>query len=47
MGLFLFATTFRPALRRTQPPIHWIPGLQGSYPGDKTAGAWNWPLTSN
>jgi len=25
MGIFLFATTFRPAQGPTQPPIQWVP----------------------
>ena len=32
----------RPALRPTQPPIQWVPGLS---PGGKLAGAWRWPPT--
>jgi hypothetical protein len=35
----------RPALRSTQPPIQWVPGVLS--PGGKAAGAWSWPLTSN
>jgi hypothetical protein len=26
LGIFLFITTSRPALRPTQPPIQWVPG---------------------
>jgi len=31
----------RPALRPTQPPIRWVPGLSWG----KVAGAWRWPST--
>jgi hypothetical protein len=26
LGIFLFTTTSRPALRSTHPPLHWVPG---------------------
>jgi hypothetical protein len=26
LGIFLFATVYRPALEPTQPPIQWVPG---------------------
>jgi hypothetical protein len=32
----------RPALGPTQPPVQWVPGFSR---GQKTAGAWRWPLT--
>ena len=32
----------RPALRPTQHPIKWVPGL---FPGGKADGAWPWPPT--
>ena len=34
----------RPALRPTQPPIQWVPGL---FPGGKAAGVWLWPPTTS
>jgi hypothetical protein len=36
--IFLFATTSRPALEPTQPPVQWIPG---SFLGGKAAESWN------
>jgi len=27
-------------------PASYPMGIRGSFPGDKAAGAWNWPLTS-
>jgi hypothetical protein len=41
--IFLFSAVSRPNLRHTQPPIQWALGF---FPGDKAAGAWNWPLSS-
>jgi hypothetical protein len=37
LGIFIFATASRPALRPTQPPIEWVAG--GSLPRDKAVGA--------
>jgi hypothetical protein len=42
---FLFSTSSRPTLGPTQPLIKWMPGALPL--GDKEAGAWSWPLTSN
>jgi len=36
LGIFLFTTVSRTALRPTQPPVQWVPG--GSSPGGKVAG---------
>jgi hypothetical protein len=40
-----FYISSRPAVRSTQPPIHWVPG--DSFHGGKAAGAWSWPLIIN
>jgi len=32
VGIFLFATASRPALRPIQPPIQWVPGAKRSEP---------------
>jgi hypothetical protein len=37
MGIFLFTTASRPALRPIQPPIQWVPGALSL--GGKAAGA--------
>jgi hypothetical protein len=42
---FPFSTSSRPVLGPAQPLIQWVP--RGSFPGDKTAVSWNWPLTSH
>jgi hypothetical protein len=42
LGIFIFTTASRTALRPTQPPIHWYQGL---FPWGKAAGAWSRPLT--
>jgi hypothetical protein len=38
LGIYLFITASRPALRPTQSPVQWVPG-------GKVAGASSWPLT--
>jgi len=45
-GFFHFTTAFKPALGPIQPPIWWIRGGGGSYPGSKVAGTCCWLFTS-
>jgi hypothetical protein len=40
--IFPLAPVSRPALRRTQPRVQWVPGFLS--PGQTAAGAWRWPL---
>jgi hypothetical protein len=40
---FPLTSVSRPALRPTQRPVQWVPGVHSS--GQSAAGAWHWPLT--
>jgi len=44
VGFLLFSTASRPVLGSTQTRIQWVAG--DSFPRDKAARAWSWPLTS-
>jgi hypothetical protein len=41
--IFPLTSVSRPALRPTQPPVQWVPGVLSQ--GQSAAGEWRWPLT--